>query len=138
MIFYMKFIMCTNNGYSRIYIYTLQKYIICIATIYNEKLNISFEEVYHQKQFSFTCTIHKQPNKSQLYNKRVFFWKSKKSFYFQIRWWIIVHLYNVIIGIIIYSTLYYVLMKKRNFRLHTVLTFLYLSYFSSMQEEQRV
>jgi hypothetical protein len=26
---------------------------------------------------------------------------------------IIVHLYNVIIGIIIYSTLYYVLMKKK-------------------------
>jgi hypothetical protein len=26
----------------------------------------------------------------------MFYWKSKKSFYFQIQWWIIVHLYNVI------------------------------------------
>jgi hypothetical protein len=52
-----------NNSSSNLmgtlgYIYTLQKYIICIATIYNEKLTISFEEVFHQKQFSLTCTIH--------------------------------------------------------------------------------
>jgi hypothetical protein len=60
----MNFIMCTNNGYSRIHIYALQKYIICIATKYNEKLNISFEEVFHQKHFSFACTIDSQPNKN--------------------------------------------------------------------------
>ena len=61
------------------YIYTLQKYIIFIATIYNEKLTISFEEVFHQKQFSFTCTIHQQPNKTQLYNKRCFFSKRARN-----------------------------------------------------------
>jgi hypothetical protein len=38
------------------YIYTLHKYIICIATIYNEKLNISFEEIFRLRIYiPFGC-----------------------------------------------------------------------------------
>jgi hypothetical protein len=91
--------MCTNNGYSRIYIY--------IAEIYNmHSNNIQWKIKYHLKKYFIknNSVLHVQYNnnriKTQIYNKSIsFFWNSKKSFYFQIHWWIIVHLYNVIIVI---------------------------------------
>jgi hypothetical protein len=64
------------------YIYTLQKYIICIATIYNEKLNISFEEVFHQNNSVLHVQYTNNRIKTQLYNKSIFFLKEQEIFLF--------------------------------------------------------
>ena len=64
------------------YIYTLQKYIIFIATIYNEKLTISFEEVFHQNNSVLHVQYTNNRIKPSYTIKGVFFLKEQEIFLF--------------------------------------------------------
>jgi hypothetical protein len=79
---------------------TLGYIYIYITEIYNMhsnniqgKINYIIWRSFSSKTIPFYMynTTEEKPS----YTIKVFFsWKSKKSFYFQIQWWIIVHLYN--------------------------------------------